>query len=358
MRVPVVLVTGVDPDAMAAATVGLQWDLPTAVAVRHHIDVDRQVLERVVSDATGVLEREEIELEHACISCALREDVVPTLERLVESGRWESVVAHLPIGAEAVQVCNVLAWNTRLARHLRVASVVCAMVGSTVVEDLLGDDLLRERDRHSSEEDARGVGEVAAAMIEYADVVVLSGSTDPVGVDLTQTLARPGARVVEGTEHLTGSLVTGQLHDHTLTSAWTAAVRPEELPPAVSSRVWTVDLRSAAAFHPDRLLDDLERLGAGRHRSRGCFWLPTRPGDTLVWDGAGGQLSIGRGEPWGRRTPFTRIVLTGVGLPPAHLDDSFESMLLRPAEHRASDTGWLASEDGFEPWLGPIRDVA
>lgn len=357
MRVPVVLVTGVDPDAMATATVGLQWDLPNAVAVRHHIDVHRQVLERVVSDATGELEREEIELEHACISCALREDVVPTLERLVADGRWASVIAHLPIGAEAVQVCNVLAWNTRLARHLRVASVVCALAGDDAVEDLLGDDLLRERDRHSSEEDARGVGEVAASMIEYADVVVFSGGVDPVALDLVRTLARPGARVVEGSEHLTGTLVTGQLHDHTLTSAWTATVRAESLPATASSRVWTVDLRSSLAFHPDRLLDDLERLGAGRHRSRGCFWLPTRPADALVWDGAGGQLSIGSGEPWGRRTPFTRIVLTGVGTPPAHLADSFEAMLLRPDEAPAS-AGWQSFEDGFEPWLGPIRDVA
>jgi hypothetical protein len=62
MRVPVVLVTGVDPTAMSAVTVGLQWDLPSAVAVQHRIDPERQVLHRIVSDMTGVLDREEITL--------------------------------------------------------------------------------------------------------------------------------------------------------------------------------------------------------------------------------------------------------------------------------------------------------
>ena len=51
-RTPVVLVTGVDADAMAATTVGLQFDLPFAVVLRHVLDVDAQRLTRVVSDMT------------------------------------------------------------------------------------------------------------------------------------------------------------------------------------------------------------------------------------------------------------------------------------------------------------------
>ncbi|MBJ7528912.1 MAG: cobalamin biosynthesis protein CobW, partial [Nocardioides sp.] len=114
MRTPVVLVTGVSPDAMDATLVSLQWDLPQAVAVRHHIDVERQLLTRVVSDVTGVLDRAEVDLEHACVSCALREDVVPTIERLARDGREGTVVAHLPVGAEAAQVCHVLTWDAQV----------------------------------------------------------------------------------------------------------------------------------------------------------------------------------------------------------------------------------------------------
>jgi G3E family GTPase len=357
MRTPVVLITGVDPEPMAAVAVGLQWDLPNAVVVRHHIDVERQVLQRVVSDVSGVVEREEIELEHACVSCAIREDVVPTIERCARDGRWKTVLAHLPVGAEAGQVCAVMAWDTRLARHVRVASVVTALAGEDLVEDLLGDALLYERGRHSSEEDARGVGEVACGMVEYADVVVVSAPGSTTGLDLVRTLARPDATVVAGSEFVEAAHVVGSLHDHTRTSAWTSPLATPELS-ATPSGIWRLELSSPRAFHPDRLLADLERLGAGRHRSRGCFWLPTRPDRAVVWDGAGGQLSIGTGEPWGRRTPLTRLVLVGVGTPPAHLGAAFEQLLVRPGEALLDGRSRHVAEDGFEPWLGEIRGVA
>ena len=53
---PLVLLTGIDADALARAMVALQWDAPRAVAVRHTIDVEQQTLTRVVSDVTGVVE--------------------------------------------------------------------------------------------------------------------------------------------------------------------------------------------------------------------------------------------------------------------------------------------------------------
>ena len=79
MALPVHCITGVETLPMEAATVGLQWDLPRAVVVRHRLDVATGTLTRVVSDATGVLEQETIEVEHLCVSCALREDIIPTL---------------------------------------------------------------------------------------------------------------------------------------------------------------------------------------------------------------------------------------------------------------------------------------
>lgn len=358
--IPVVLVTGVDPGAMAATTVGVQFDLPFAVTVRHHIDVGRQVLERVVSDVTGLLEHEEIPLEHACVSCALREDVLPTLHRLAGDGRWRAVVAHLPVAAEPRQVCDAVAADRRLAARLRVASVVCALDGGAVVTDLLGDDLLAERDLHTSPGDRRGVGETAAALVEYADVVVLADRATVPGAALVRAMVRPGAHVVEGSEHLDPALLLGDTHDHAAAVAWTAPVRRGPLPPApglADAGVWRADLRSVHPFHPTRLVERIEGLGGGASRSRGCFWLPTRPADVLVWDGAGGQLGVGTGPAWGRREPLTRIVLLGVGVEPTHLREAFADVLLRP-DDAAPRGGWRGAADGLETWLGPTRDVA
>ena len=357
MRTPVTLITGVGPEAMATTMVSLLFDLPHAVAVRHHIDVGGQVLVRTVSDAAGIIEHEELNLEHACVSCAIREDVIPTLDRVARDGRWTSILAHLPVGAPAEQICTVSSLDRQLARTLRVSSVVTALRGPSIVADLLGDALLRERGLESSDEDSRGVGEVAAAMVEYADVIVVQGDATETGVDLVRTLARADAKVVESVEQLTAQRLAGALHDHARSRAWTDPLRTGALPQRPHSGVWTLDLRSHAAFHPERLLTDLESLGGGHHRSRGCFWLPTRPEQSLVWDGAGGQLSIGNGQPWGRRTPMTRIVITGVGSPLGHLEAAFERLLMSPTD-ASKKHAWQVYSDGFEAWLGPVRDDA
>lgn len=357
MRTPLVVVTGVDPSAIDRAMLSLSWDLPRAVAVRHVIDPDSQVLTRTVSHSGGVLEHEEIPLEHACVSCALREDIVPTLDRLARDPRWSSIVAALPTATEATQLANQLATDSRLARHLRLTGIVATLATERLVHDLLSDDALHERGWHTNPWDDRGVGETACAQIEYADLVVLDTEPENEAADLVRALIRPDVPVVAGSDQLEGATLLEQQHRHKRTQAWCSPSLGMDLPPLDDeSRAWRLDLSSPRPFHPQRLLDDIELLGTGEHRSRGCFWVPTRPEVALQWSGAGGQLSIGNYADWGGRTPTTRLVLTGVGSPPEHLRTAFEQLLLTPEESLLPQRSWDVLEDGLEPWLGDIRD--
>lgn len=358
MKTPLVVVTGVDPLAIDAAMLGLSWDLPNAAAVRHRIDPQSQVMRRVVSHAGGILEQEEILLEHACVTCALREDILPTLERLGRDKRWSSVVVALPSGTEANQLGNILARNTTLSRYLRLCGVIAAMPAQNLEHDLLDDDLLHERGWHSKPFDERGVGETACALIEYADLVVLDGDPGGSGVDLVRALARPDATTVTGCDQVdTAGLLRGR-HVHETTQAWSSVVRTAAMPALTGGRAWRLELSSMRAFHPDRLLDQIERLGAGKHRSRGCFWVPTRPGVVLEWSGAGGQLSIGSCDDWGRRMPQTKLAFTGLGEVPPDLPRAFDELLLTTEEAHRAQAAWAVPEDGLEPWLGDIRDAA
>ncbi|WP_341241561.1 GTP-binding protein [uncultured Nocardioides sp.] len=358
MRTPLVVVTGVEATAMDTTMMSLSWDLPRAVVVRHRIDPHSQVLSRVVSDATGVLEHEQVQLEHACVGCALREDILPTLERLARDGRWSAIVSGLPTGTEAGQLAHALTSDARLARRIKLSSVVAALGGDDVVRDLLSDTLLRERDAHTNPDDDRGVGEVACAQVELADLVVLGGRADTGARDLVRALARPDADVVPDPADLDPTTIASQRHQPTRAGAWLSPDLHTELPALQGGSAWRLDLCSPRPFHPERLLDQIERLGTGRFRSRGSFWLPTRPGVQLEWSGAGGQLSIGSLSPWGRRTPVTRLVLTGLGTVPDDLAPAFEDILLTPTEALLDPRSWTVREDGLEPWLGDIRDAA
>ncbi|QSB15132.1 GTP-binding protein [Natronosporangium hydrolyticum] len=357
-RVPVILVSGVQESAMLATSMSLQLGLPQAVSVRHIIDVGRQVLTRVVSDLTGIIEHEEINLAHACVSCAIREDIVPTLERLAAQGHWKGIIACLPIAAEAVQVCRVACWAPRNAPHVAIAAVVTALDGTTVVDDLLGDDLLDERGLATAEDDRRGVAEVASAMVEYADMVSLTCEPDPDEAALVRALARPRVPVVTEPSALDAvALTTGTRH-HESAEHWVSNVRRGPLPPLDSSGVWRLDLQSDRSFHPVRLQEEVVNLGGGPRRSRGCFWLPTRPDAVCVWDGAGGQASIGSGQTWDRGQPVTRITVVGLDDGAAEIVHAFHRCLLTDEELATRGRVWNEPWDGLEPWLGPIAQVA
>jgi G3E family GTPase len=359
-RVPVVLVSGVDDAAMGAAGLSLQLGLPGAVSVRHAIDAGRQVLTRTVSDLGGVLERVEIELAHACVTCAIREDIVPTLERLGAAGRWSSIVACLPVAAEADQVCRVLARTPRRGAHVAVAAVITALDGASIAADLLGDDLLAERGLATSEDDRRAMGEVACALVEYSDAVCLTQAPDVDELALLTALARPGTSVVGDPSLLDAARLVAGVHRDLAVEAWVAEVRRGPLPPLPTAGAWRLDLVSDRPFHPVRFQDELAVLGAGPRRSRGCFWLPTRPDAVCVWDGAGGQASVGSTYGWGRDERLTRITVIGLDGDEgrAAIAAAFGRSLLTDEELASRGPVWDESWDGFEPWLGPIGRVA
>ncbi|MBF4161979.1 GTP-binding protein [Nocardioides acrostichi] len=357
-RTPVVVISGIDAAAMLSTSMSVQLGSPGCVAVQHVIDPDRQVLTRVVGDLTGVIERREIELAHACVSCAIREDIVPTLERLAASGRWDGIVACLPVAAEATQVCRVLGRSARQAPHVAIAAVVAALDGTTVLDDLLGDHLLVERGLATSRDDRRGVAEVAGAMVEYADLVCLTTEPAQVERELLATLARPAVSSVSDPSLVDAAGLMAGVHRHQDAEAWVAEVRRGMLPEPPGTEVWRLDLVSDRPVHPLRLHEEIEILGGGPRRTRGCFWVPTRPDTVCALDGAGGQASVGSTRAWGRERPLTRITVVGLDDTRAEIAAAFDRCLLTDKEIATRGRTWRESWDGLEPWLGPIEEVA
>lgn len=366
---PVFLVAGIAEAPMSAAALGLQLDLPGAVLLRHDLDLGRRTLTRTIADLTGVLEREVIELEHLCVACAVREDIVPTLERLADLDRWEAVVTHLPISADPTQVCRVVEPDHGRSLGFRVAGVVVGLEGESLRADLVGDDLLAERGLATSQEDRRSVAEVASGLIEYADAIAVFGDPDGVDLAFVDALSRPGAIVLTDWPGLHARDLLHGIHDHEASEAWVDEVRRDAVSASRTPGVWTLDLTSDRPLHPGRLQTEIAALATGGHRSRGCFHLPSRPGAVCGWSGAGDGLSIGTVGTWGGEEPITRIVVHGILDPRespsgstvakqrAAIQKAFETALLTDDELRSAEFLDLTS-DGLEAWLGPIDAAA
>jgi len=357
---PLVVLATVDPLLRDAVAFGVVVDHPRTVVLRHDI-VDGPEgggIRRVVADAGGVLEDVLVPLAHACLSCSVREDAVPTLARLARDPRWDQVLLALPVSAESLPVTRALGAATggsgRL-RGLRLAAVVAAPDLGTFADDLLGDVLLDERGVALTQDDGRSVGEALAAQVGHADVVLAAGDPreHPVASDLLDHVRAADGRRVDGVYAADAAALFAATHD---LRAGERRLDPRSAAPVpgapTAHGVWTLDLRADRPLHPERLVAEVERLGHGRHRSRGRFWVPSRPDSVCAWDGAGGQLSVGAVGTWGRRDPDTRLVFTGVADVRAELLAAFEDVLLTAEEHARGLHPWLGRDDVLAPWLG------
>ena len=352
--VPVLVVAAIDLIARQSFSSGLLLDLPDAVVVTHDVDaiLDGGGVRRLVTDRHGVRYDDHQPLDHACLSCAVREDLVPTLRQLVEDGRWRQVVVALPVGADPVTVVTLLQHEIEhgTCGRAELAGMVTLVDPATLVEDLFGDELLAERGLALGAADRRSVGEVLAHQIECADLVATSTAPHGTPATLLQHLTMTYEPFTSW-NHLDGNeLMRRRLEPATVRSRRD----PLRIPPRAARTdpdAWTLDLTSSRAFHPGRLQERIEDLGRGALRARGYFWLPTRPNTVCVWDGGGGQLSIGRAGSWRPQRPSTRLIVTGIHRGDrARVADAFGDVLLTASETAAARS-WVGRTDGFEPWL-------
>lgn len=356
--VPILTVCSLDPLLRDATAGSLLCDVPGSVVLRHDLASDSQ-LHRVVYDRDATREQETITLEHGCLSCALREDIIPSLDRLVSDllNPPSVIILALPATAEALPLVRALQPVDAAAPvpGATVAAVLAAVDTSTFAADLLGDDLLAERALHTSDDDRRSVGETLAQIVEFADAVITPGPAPAVATQLLAHLSGPDVPVLN--LHVADSLALLAIRRHEDDSRGdlrrvAASTAPD------TDRVWTLDLDSWRPLHPDRLREGMEALGAGPIRGRGVFWLPTRPRLVGAWDGAGGQLSIGSIGSWSGSQRRTRLVITGVDYDPVPVRAAFERALLSDVELGRGLDWWATRDDGFDPWLGEVRRSA
>ncbi|RPF20565.1 GTP-binding protein [Myceligenerans xiligouense] len=375
-RVPISVLASVDPVLRDSAVLGLVVDAPGTVALRHDILADEGLIRRVVVDASGVVEQVLVPLEHACLSCAVREDALPALAALTEDGRWTDVIMALPVSAESLPVTRALAAETArggLLDGARIATAATVADVETFEHDLLAADLLAERGIALTPDDDRSVGEALAAQVEHADVIVAAGeaAAAPTGSGLIDRIRAEDSSRVDGLHGVTAAELAAGRYDPVRGERRSNPLGARRAPGtgrggrAAGDRSWTLELRSDRPFHPQRLLDRIEDLGTGRMRSRGVFHVVDRPLSACLWDGAGGQLFLGDLGSWDEAAasaePHTRIVVVGSADdagPDAEQDvrhdlvDAFHDALVRPDEIADGGLSWLGRQDVLGPWLG------
>lgn len=359
---PVVIVSAVDHVARECGVMSLLMGLPDAVLVRHELTPDAEgeggTVRRTVSDESGLVEDATAHLEHACLSCTAREDIVPTLRRLAEAGTWRTIVLALPLAAAP----EPLVWqiNEAIERSflpVRIASVLSVVDEQNVAQDAFGDALLTDRGLGLGGRDHRSVAEALMEQVDYSDLVC---TLDPPRGAQASALRHlvPEERCAERLSAINPMRLLHMKHDMRGAKRRLDPVRTPLRPEPEADGFWSEEFVSERPFHPERLMNDLELLGVGPVRIRGCFHLPTRPATVCALTAAGSQVALGSGGQWAHRRPSTRLVVQGYGDETlGRVQRAFDDLLMTDFEMRDLDR-WRGIDDQLDDWFGPeTREV-
>jgi len=282
MRTEVLLVAGPD-DCGVAEEVWRAWH--GSVLVRHDL---RGLADGVVRRWVDA-EVETVELAHGCVSCTLRLDLIPLLERV--GGR--AVVALDP-ALDLEHVCLALD-----EAGIAVAGVVAVVDARTWLADATGDETMAERGLAAADTDERTVAQVVVGQAEFADAVVVDGTADPVLDAVLDRLnplaprrARSGLDVAELLAAVPADARRGRVDD-----GFDPLVCGR--PPLGSAHgVCVVRLAESKPFHPMRLHLAFDCLLEDVVRVKGRVWVVSRPEAALWVESAGGGLVVHDLGPW------------------------------------------------------------
>lgn len=377
MTLPVVIVDGLHSDARKQVVDRLLQTVPGSVALHHDLSTAAAgTVLRLVRDASGELSRDETPLVNDCACCALREDLLPELERLADSGMTRLAIVELWDSVEPKAMAEVIAHGSDV---LDLTGVITAVDPALVLPYLVNGDDLADVGLAAAPTDQRTVGDTWARQLEYAPVLALvdSEAADDEDRALLAQL-HPTARQVPAGSGELAQLAFAGFDVETAAAAQhpACALLPQEAEEAgVSTFVW----HRRRPFHPERLYQALEDLCCAAARSRGRFWLADRPDTLLAWDAAGGALSVESAGPWLASLPDAawemvppmrrvaasldwhpehgdccqHLVFTSPGLDRHGLAQLLESCLLTDAEYASGPEAWKALPTAFDSLLDP-----
>ena len=330
-----------------------------------------------------------VEMSNGCICCTLREDLLKEVRKLALEGRFDYLLIESTGISEPLPVAETFAFQEENGSSLGDIARLDTMV--TVVDALHFwrefevNDSLADRKLALGEEDQRTVVDLLVDQVEFADVILLNKCdlADAATVERVEGAVRklnPRARIIRGERGrvpLSDVLATGRFdfEQAAKSPGWMKVMRGEETSEVDEYGFSSFVFAARRPFHPLRFWQVIQREWTGVVRSKGFFWLATRPRFVGLWSQAGGACEYRAGGVWWAavpraewpvdeeiekdihrnwREPFgdrrQEIVIIGQNLDRAALTSMLKWALLTDKEMAAGQDRWMRFKDPFAAW--------
>lgn len=353
------------------------------------VNIDAATVQNEVS--LNHSEEKLVEMSNGCICCTLREDLLEEVTKLAQEGRFDYLVIESTGIAEPLPVAETFTFadenGLSLSDVARLDTMVTVVDAINFLRDYDEAKFLTETAESLGEDDERSVADLLVDQVEFADVILISKTDLAEKSEIERLFAilrtlNTSATILpisNGEVELDAVLDTQSFSFEKAQQApgWLKEMRGEHIPETEEYGISSFAYHARRPFHPEKFYDFLHNAkDYGKLiRSKGYFWLATRPEFVGQWSQAGGIARYGVAgmfwkaipkEEWPTDQDYLEaindiwqepygdmrqeLVFIGQGLEQEKLIARLNECLLTEDEMEQGLDYWLSLEDPFPEW--------
>ena len=353
------------------------------------INIDSEIVKNEVT--LNRSEEKLVEMSNGCICCTLREDLLEEVTNLAKQGRFDYLVIESTGISEPLPVAETFTFADENGISLSDVATLDTMV--TVVDsvnflkDYEDAKYLQDTGESLGDDDERSVADLLVDQVEFADVILIS-KTDLVSPDelkrlkaILKTLNTSANLIAieNGNVDISKVLSTGLFDFEKAQRApgWLKEMRGEHVPETEEYGISSFSYEARRPFNPTKFFKFLHGTkDYGKLiRSKGFFWLATRPEFAGQWSQAGGIAHYGFAGMFWKAVPKKdwpsdedylesikeqwvepfgdmrqELVFIGQNLDKEKILERLDECLLTEDEVLRGKSYWVTLEDPFPSW--------
>jgi G3E family GTPase len=271
------------------------------------INIDAAIVKSQVS--LNHKEEKLIEMSNGCICCTLREDLLIEVSKLAKDNKFDYLVIESTGISEPLPVAETFTFTDENGVSLSDVATLDTMVTVVDAVNFLKDydeaKYLQESGESRDEDDDRSVADLLVDQVEFADVLLISKIDLVKSTELEKLTAilktlNTSARIIpisNGEVAVQDVLSTGHFNFERAQQSpgWLKEMRGEHIPETEEYGISSFSYVARRPFYPEKFYQFLhgsEKFGK-LIRSKGYFWLSSRPEFVGQWSQAGGIARYG-----------------------------------------------------------------
>jgi len=342
------------------------------------VNIDVQLVER----GEARLDRTEeklVEMSNGCICCTLREDLMEQVAELASENKYDYLLIESTGIGEPMPVAATFAYadedGKSLSQVARLDTMITVVDAASFFKYMESSDDLQRLGIAVGESDDRTVVDLLIDQVEFANVIILN-KTDLIDanqlatVEALITKLNPDARFIRShfSKVPTNEIFNTKLFNYEKASqsaGWAKELAGEHTPETEEYGITSFVYRRDRPFHPERFSECIKTEWEGVVRSKGFFWLASRPRLAGTWSQAGGSCRTEPAGFWAAKGEDGKIissevapvngkqelVFIGIDMDQEKIVSMLDSCLLSDDEISGGEPKWKQFSDPFSPWM-------